>query len=57
LTPTLTDFKGLINVICYRQISVIDNIENKEKLFKGHNNGFFLLADLLKRDLTVFAIL
>ena len=36
LTPGLTDFKGPTIFICYRRISVIANIENKEPLFKEH---------------------
>ena len=40
LTPALTDFKGTIIFICYRRISVIAIIENKEKLFKGLKNSF-----------------
>ena len=40
LTPALTDFKGLIIYICYRRISVIAIIENKEKLFKELKNSF-----------------
>ena len=35
LTPALTDFKGPAICICYRRISVIVNIENMEKHFKG----------------------
>ena len=38
LTPALMDFKGPTICICYRQSSVIANIENKEKLFKGLDN-------------------
>ena len=34
----LTDFKGPTIFICYRRISVIDNID-KEKLFNGLKNG------------------
>ena len=34
LTPAPTDFKGLTIIICYRRISVIANIENKEKIFR-----------------------
>ena len=40
LTPALTDFKGPTIFICYRRISIIANIENKEKLFKGLKSGF-----------------
>ena len=40
LTPALTDFKGPTIFICYRRISVIANIEIKEKLFKGLKNSF-----------------
>ena len=40
LTPALTDFEGLTIFICYRQMSVIANIEYKEKLFRGPKNGF-----------------
>ena len=39
MTSALTDFKGLTVFICYRRISVIANIENKEKLFRGPKNG------------------
>ena len=35
LTPALTDIKGPTIFICYRRISVIANIEIKEKLFMG----------------------
>ena len=37
LTPALTGIKGPTIFILYRRISVIANIENREKLFK---NGF-----------------
>ena len=40
LTPALTDFKGPTIYICYRRITVIANIEIKEKLFKGLKNSF-----------------
>ena len=40
LTPALTDFKGPTIFICYRRISVIANIEIKEKLFKGPKDIF-----------------
>ena len=40
LTPTLTNFKGPISFICYRRISVIANIEIKEKLFNGLKDSF-----------------
>ena len=40
LTTALTDFKGPTIFICYRWISVIANIEIKEKLFKGPKNSF-----------------
>ena len=40
LTPALTDFKGPTIFICYRRISVIANIEIKEKLFKGPKEIF-----------------
>jgi len=40
LTPALTDFKGPTIFICYRQISVIANIEIKEYLFMGLKNIF-----------------
>ena len=40
LTPALTDFKGPTISICYRRISVIANIENKEKHFKRLKNSF-----------------
>ena len=57
LTPALTDFKGPTIFICYRRISVIANIEIKEKFFKGLSSvigGFPLLAGPLERDSTVF---
>ena len=40
LIPALTDFKGPSIFTCYMWISVIANIENKEKLFKGPKNSF-----------------
>ena len=40
LTPAPTDFKGPTISICYKRISVIANIENKEILFKGPKNSF-----------------
>ena len=40
LTPALTDFKGPTIFICYRRISVIANIENKEIFFKRSKNCF-----------------
>ena len=40
LSPALTDFKGPTIFICYRQISVIANIEIKEKLFNGLKDSF-----------------
>ena len=40
MTPTLTNFKGPPISICYRSISVITNVENKEKLFREPKNGF-----------------
>ena len=42
LTPALTYFKGPTISIrsTYRRISVIANIENKEKHFQGLKNGF-----------------
>ena len=40
LTPALTDFKGPTIFICYRRISVIANIEIKEKFFKGPKGIF-----------------
>ena len=39
LTLTPTDFKGPTILIGYRRISVIANVEIKEKLFKGLKNG------------------
>ena len=42
LTPARTDFKGPIIFIFYRRISVIANIENKEKLSKRPRNSLFL---------------
>ena len=39
-TPALTDFRGQTTFICYRRISVIANIENKENNFKGLTNSF-----------------
>ena len=59
LTPALTDFKGPTIFICYRRISVIANIEIKEKFFKGPKGIFViggnpLLAGPLERDSTVF---
>ena len=38
LNPALTDFIGPTIFICYRRISVIANIENKEKLIRGPRN-------------------
>ena len=38
--PALTDFKGPTIFICYRRISVITNIEIKEKLFKKLKESF-----------------
>ena len=40
LTPALTGFKGPTIFILYRRISVIANIENREKHSKGLKNGF-----------------
>ena len=40
LTPALTNFKGPTIFIYYRRISIIANIENKEKPFKGLKNSF-----------------
>ena len=63
LTPALTDFKGPTIFICYRRISVIANIEIKEKLFKGPKKIFVMgafpllagpLLMALERDSTVF---
>ena len=38
--PALTDFKGPTIFICYRRISVIANIEIKEKLRNGLKKSF-----------------
>ena len=35
MNPALTDFKELINTICYKRNSVTANIENKEKEVEG----------------------
>ena len=42
LTPALTDFKGPTIFICYRRISVIANIEIKEKFFQGTKGNLLL---------------
>ena len=52
LAPALTDFKGPTIFICYRRISIIAEIENKENIFKG----FPLLAGSLYRDSTVIGL-
>ena len=58
LTPALTDFKAPTIFICYSRISVIANIEIKEKLFKGLKiisfiGEFSILAGPLEQDLIV----
>ena len=58
MSPASTGFKGPTIFICYRRISVIANIENKEILFKEPRmasviGGSPQLAGPLERDSTV----
>ena len=58
LTPALTDLKWPTILICYRRISVIANLGNKENSLKNYKktsaiDEFQLLAGPLERGLTV----
>ena len=45
LSPTLTDFRGPTNFMCYRRISVTANIRNKRKLVEEAKNSCVLQAE------------